>query len=620
MSEASDVAAPSSPPTEPAVAPAAPSAPTPSLWARGVHFLAERWFSVDHRALGIFRIAFGLVLLTNLYDRASDFGLVSFYSNEGVLPNHYALFLRLQPGYWSFLLGLSTPAEVSVGFALIALVYVLYLVGWKTRWMQLLALLCIESLNFRFLVVQHGGAVVVNILAALTLFLPLGRRYSVDAWLQSLRHGGDATVEDLARARWRDLRKRSATVSVAFFVLCLQFAVIYFFNTVQKTGPSWRDGSAVHDLAWVNRLATPLAVWLRTHGLATLSPILSWGTLVVEGVLPLLILSPWLQRWLRPVAFLLILGLHGGISSLSRLAAFSWAMMCFGTLLLTPSLLDWLEARWARRSEPLSVPVDWEQPAQRLWARVAARLAPDGVLSFVHTPGHLPSSEQLGAVLGALPFGGLLTWAAQKPLVLALARRFAEFAAPRLEPRAALPPVLLTHRLGRLAAVVIPVWLAVAIGSQVLVDNFAVPPELKPQQRSAFLTAPIEYLDLWQGWRMFAPETPANDYRMVVDATLADGTHLDVLTEEPPDFEPWRTPYWGTNQHWCEFHGRFVHQREHWRYTRDYLRRLPQLKGWPPSKHVVALEVWKVGYDSPPLGGTEPHNFLKERLFGDEPL
>lgn len=582
-------------------------------------FVAERWLSVDTRALGVFRIAFAVVLLTNLYDRASDFGLVSFYSNEGVLPNHYAIFLRLQPGYWSMLLGLSTPAEVTVGFALIGLVYTLYLVGWHTRLMQLLVLICVESLNFRFLVVQHGGAVVVNIVAALSLFLPVGERYSLDALLKSLRTGHDATVEALGARRWPALA-RARVASLAFLVLCLQFAVIYFFNTIHKTGPSWRDGSAVHDLAWVNRLATPVAIWLRTHGLQYASPVLSWGTLVVEGALPLLILSPVLQRWLRPLAFALIVGLHGGIALLSRLAAFSWVMMCFGTLLLTPALFDWLERRLARTARPADVPVDWARPAQRFWARVLARLDTTGALRFVETPGFQPTPADVVRVADSLPGWRWLRHLALLPWALPLLRALGNLGARRVLPHSLPEPVPLLNRLGRVAAVIIPAWLAVAMGSQVLVDNFGVPPEWRPAHRPAVLTAPIEYLDLWQGWRMFAPETPANDYRMVVDATLTDGTHVDPLTDEPPDFEPWRRPYWATNQHWCEFHGRFVHQREHWRYTRDYLRRLPELKGWPESKRVVALEVWKVGYDAPPMGETEPRNFIKERLFGDEPL
>jgi hypothetical protein len=74
------------------------------LWKR---FL-DRYCTVDTRTLGLFRIYFGLLLLTNLWDRAGGFDLISFYTNEGVLPNHWALFRPPAAGYWSPMLGFSS--------------------------------------------------------------------------------------------------------------------------------------------------------------------------------------------------------------------------------------------------------------------------------------------------------------------------------------------------------------------------------------------------------------------------------------------------------------------------------------------------------------------------------
>lgn len=97
-------------------------------------FVKERWGTLDTRTLGLFRVAFGLLLIGNLLDRTGFFGddLVSFYSNEGIWPNHYALFLPPTPGYWSLLSGFSTPNEVRVAMAVIVIIYVLYTLGWKT--------------------------------------------------------------------------------------------------------------------------------------------------------------------------------------------------------------------------------------------------------------------------------------------------------------------------------------------------------------------------------------------------------------------------------------------------------------------------------------------------------
>jgi hypothetical protein len=54
---------------------------------------------------------------------------------------------------------------------------------------------------------------------------------------------------------------------------------------------------------------------------------------------------------------------------------------------------------------------------------------------------------------------------------------------------------------------------------------------------------------------------------------------------------------------------------QHWRNFRDYLVRLPRLKGWPPDKQVVALEVWQVTAMVPVPGSTTFTNLSKVKLF-----
>ena len=136
------------------------------------------------------------------------------------------------------------------------------------------------------------------------------------------------------------------------------------------------------------------------------------------------------------------------------------------------------------------------------------------------------------------------------------------------------------------------------------------------------MTAIIEYLTIAQGWSMFAPDPPHDDARLVVDATLSDGTHVDLLTEQPPDFEPWLHGPWFMDQHWCELHARMRNWSQHWRNFRDYLLRRPRLLGWRPELQVMEFEVFVVTNKCPPPGSTEPTFLEKKRLFGmhDWPL
>lgn len=591
------------------------------------HKFLERYCTVDTRTLGLFRIYFGLLLLVNLWDRCGGEGLVTFYSNDGVLPNHWALFRPPAAGYWSPMLGFSSPGEVRWVVAFIALVYLGYLLGWKTRWMQVLALLCYESLNLRFLLIQHGGNVVMNVVLVWTLFLPVGARFSIDSMLKSLRGPVESTPEALAARAW-DASVQRVHVGFAFFGICLNFAFIYFFNTVHKGGPSWLAGTAVHYVLWQNRMATWLCSVIRMHEPFWFSPLLTWGTLFAEGSLVLIILSPWKQRILRTWGWLTVWGLHGGIALLTTLGPFSFSMMGFGVLLLQGADFDFLAKKTSRPTLKRTVRVDFADPLQRLGARVLARMDLLGQLTFeqgtkleVVAPdgkAHVGLAAWAHAA-HALPLGPVYSWLFEVWFVADLLRGVCVLAGKWYletgEHAPAVPEGRLHKRLRLGVEVFCCSLVLLAVLSQLSMENWAVPPALKLKSRPELLTDIINYGQIPQGWSMFAPDVPRDDSRMVIDATLADGTHLDLLTEQPPDFEaPHHGPYY-MNQHWCEMHARMRNWPQHWRNFRDYLYRLPRLKGWPAEKQVVALEVWQVSAKVPEPGTTTFTELTKVKLF-----
>jgi hypothetical protein len=146
--------------------------------ARAIAFVRERYLTIDARTLGLFRICFGLHLIANIYDRTRGPDAIAFYTNLGVLPNHFALFSPLGDHLWSLLFPFSTPAEVQVAFILILLVFAAYTFGYHTKLSQILVVLCVLSLDNRNLALQNGGIVVTNVVAVWTAFLPLGARFS----------------------------------------------------------------------------------------------------------------------------------------------------------------------------------------------------------------------------------------------------------------------------------------------------------------------------------------------------------------------------------------------------------------------------------------------------------
>jgi hypothetical protein len=599
---------------------------------RAERFFQERYTSVDPRTLGLFRICMGVLLLTNLYDRVSGHDLVAFYSNEGILPNHWALFRPPAHDYWSLILGFSTPDEMQVVVTAIAAIYVGYLIGWNTRVMQLLALLAYESLNLRFLIIQHGGNVVVNVLLVWSLFLPLGVRLSVDSLRKSLRQKVERTAAELNARGW--FTPSQKIVTFAYACLCLNFAGIYFFNALHKNGMGWREGSIIHWILWQSRMATPLAVWVRMHEPGWLSPMLTWGTLVIEWSIPFLILAPVLQRWTRPIVTVAIIALHLGIATFSVLGPFGWAMMCFGVALLGPA--DWALALafFQKRTPHVVAKVDLSSAVVRTGARILARL--DGLQRIEFLEGEKGSGFSVGDARGgaalfrvvhALPLG--MVWSL--PLrasfvadtVFSLVRGASRVLASReVEER---PSNIAApwywggaKWFGYHTALTI---ILTSVISQFWVESWGIPAEWKPKERPAWMVHVIDYLQIPEGWSMFAPDAPREDSRLIADATLANGEHIDLLTGEPVDFELELKAPWGFNQHWCEVHARMQNWPQHWRNFRDYLLRRPRLLGWTEEKQkVIALEVWQVSSDSPPPGSTTPGPIRKKRLFGMEQL
>jgi hypothetical protein len=119
---------------------------------------------------------------------------------------------------------------------------------------------------------------------------------------------------------------------------------------------------------------------------------------------------------------------------------------------------------------------------------------------------------------------------AARPLV----RRAERLLRARLEPAPVPVRYARTRRaLSELAATLV----LLAVITQAMIDNASVPPSLRVAQ-PAWAKAVVEYPRLLQGWRMFAPDPPRTDSMIHVDATTAEGKHVD-----PYNLLASRTPF-----------------------------------------------------------------------------
>lgn len=577
----------------------------------------QTFASADPRSLGLFRIMFGVFLLVDLYRRLPDY--VFFYTNEGMLPNHGALFRPMSAYPFSLYHAFSTRGEVLFAFAFTGLVYTSFLVGYRTRIAQVLVLVLVTSLHNRNILLENGGDLVTHLLALWTCFLPLGRRFSVDTLVASfheVKEHGPNEMQD-RESPWVD---RRPVVSLAYAAVVLNLAVIYFFNTVHKDGLPWRLGTTVHYVLWMDRLVNPLGVWLRQWIPSFPIQVMTMGTLVMEASLALLLVSPFFLRSCRRVAAFMILALHCGFQTVGDYGLFSFVMMLHSILLLGPEDWDALARRMQERLPARVVFYDNSCGICHLFARLLRRLDhchkiticgnddpsklprgvdPDEVQSTILVTTTLGDrvwrrGEAIAQILRALPYGVYLARWMELPGVCSLVRIFYDKVAKnrakiseflgfsacgipqRLENIESSTSVVhhpsLWGAWGTYSRETIVFLLMLAVGSQVLIENRGVPQWLKFPQPPLF-TALVQYPRFLQGWRMFAPMPPMDDGRVVVDAVTVDGRHIDPLAGgDPVDFS---MPPVGEGmlmtQFWFEFHDR-IRRNSNARYQ-EYFRR-----------------------------------------------
>ncbi len=602
---------------------------------------------MDPRALALFRVGLAVLALVDLARRWPFIPL--FYSNDGVLPNHYGLFEPINGWSFSLLWSMSKVAEVQAFFVLGGLALIAFLVGYKTRLTGALSAVVMLSVHARNAMLENGGDVVQQIWWLWSLALPLGQRFSVDALLADLRARADAGPDDLNARPSPDTAPVRRVATVAVFV---QLALVYAFNALHKTGSTWSDGVAISYVLEMDKFVTPLGVWLRGVGLPLgLDHALTWGALAIEGAAPLLLLSPWRTVACRRVALLTCAGLHVGIAALLDVGLFSWAMLVGLVALLPAADFDRLGA-WARAPERQRLRVFYDvdcgicHATARLMSRLdvrrrlvwmaadappptgteatafAERRAREIVVEDTATGrvwGGAEACLRLAAAIPGLGVAPALLWVpgARGRLNAAYARlaehrvqvsvylglpacglpRAAALAPEVVEP-SGLSLWLRTSRARTrevICAVVLGVLLVEAASVNTAVRAFL------PFDAPRFVRAFIAYTRTFQSWSMFSPDVPTEDVRLVIDLTLADGTHVDPQTGEAPDFALETAATIPYGQFWGSYAMRLPQERfkAHRGELARWLRRPVQRLHLPPDAQVVALEVTALSDRSP---------------------
>jgi hypothetical protein len=301
---------------------------------------------VDLRSLAAFRIGFGLCLVANWYIRISNGKLVAHYTDAGVLPRSLLAKTGTQ---WSFLDAFAGEGSARVAFGFILCVYLCFTLGLFTRVAQILTPICLVALYHRNPLIDDGSDWTMRLWALWAVFLPLGERFSIDAWRrkQAPAHG--------------DVK------SIAWWLFLTNFGVQYVLNAFQKNGPGWGNGRALRHVFWDPWVVTDVAVWGRAHFPDAVIHVFTKGALALELALAIAIaLSPF-TPYAKRLAAALVITIHAGFALFLHLGTFAFVFMSLALLFVPAEDWDRITRAGTRRYHQLR------------WARATAAA---GALAF----------------------------------------------------------------------------------------------------------------------------------------------------------------------------------------------------------------------------------------------
>ncbi len=282
--------------------------------------------SLDYRSLALYRFFLGIIVMVDVLYRLPD--LSSFYTDTGILPRF--IFLSELSLPWSFSLHL---ANGSLGFIFL-LFMINFLVGlglslgYKTRMMTCFCWLLTISVHNRNWLVNNGGHDILRAILFISIFLPLGKYFSLDA-LREKRFFSEQNKTTISS--W----------SITFFA---QVFLIYFISYILKDHPIWRkDFTAVFYVSRLDIFATPMGVFSR--GFPFLQKLMTIYTIFLEYFGPIILVTSgfflskwWVMRLLVILAFFL---LHLGIILTMYIGVFPYLCLVFWLAFLPSVVWQW---------------------------------------------------------------------------------------------------------------------------------------------------------------------------------------------------------------------------------------------------------------------------------------
>lgn len=297
---------------------------------RGVAKAFEEFFfsPLDTRACAVLRIGLAVCVIVDLLVLRGD--LERWFGEDGVLPLAGSRRLvdphALSPFEW-------LPASAStlrIAFGLALTHAVLLLLGIWPRVQALGLLIWLQAFQVRNMLIVDGSDIVLRAFAFYLVFMPSADAFSVPAWL-ARRRGAPLTC---VRPAW------------GLVLFRFQMGLIYVGSAWEKlNGADWINGNALYYVSRLDDNFSHGPILDSVFSSLAVCRFLTWGTLAVEILLPILL---WFSGS-RRLGIVLGVLFHLALGMTMSLFLFSWIMII--------GLLAFLEtddferfARWRGRS------------------------------------------------------------------------------------------------------------------------------------------------------------------------------------------------------------------------------------------------------------------------------
>lgn len=314
-------------------------------------------FGIDPRSLAVLRVGLALMLLADTYVRFTeidamyaDAGLMSIESSKETLSGTWTWSLNYLNGSHEFqglLLGLA------------ALSATVLLFGWNTWWAALISWVLLSSVHVRTPLTPNGGDILMRLMLFWSLFVPLGRVWSLDAWLRRRAPNGERVVSPGTAA------------------LMIQLTLVYLFTAFFKSNEDWFAGRALYYAYSLDWSARPWGTYLLEF--PELLKWLTWATLGLEWGMAVLVWSPWQTHRLRMLAVIAFVTLHVVIHFTMMVGLFSAISIVAWSVFLPREFwesrpLTWLASKLVFATRPSATEAVPVASPSGLWL-VAGRVA-----------------------------------------------------------------------------------------------------------------------------------------------------------------------------------------------------------------------------------------------------